>query len=64
MAEDGYRYLDGENKSEIDGLSHGYGTANSFVDIDELIRLDEKAYHNVILVGTKLDLVKSNPSKR
>ena len=64
MADDGYRYLDEEHKSEVDALSHGFKTAESFIDIDELIRLDAKSYHNVILVGTKLDLVKSNPSKR
>lgn len=39
-------------------------TAQSGVDLDEIAKQDERPYHNVILVGTKLDLVKQNPALR
>ena len=56
---DGFKYRSGEHKSEVDPLENNdFITAQSGVDIDELMKQEERPYHNVILVGTKLDLVK------
>ena len=46
--------------------SEAFGTANSGAELDQIHDCDPKLKTrlNVILVGTKLDLVKKNPSTR
>lgn len=46
--------------------SNDFGTANSGAELDAIYDCDPKLKTrlNVILVGTKLDLVKKNPSAR
>ena len=51
------------NLSSYEGKSNDFVTCNSGLDIDRLAD-DEKVVRNVILVGTKLDVVKQVPSKR
>ena len=50
----------------MDVDSEQFGTANSGANLDLIEDVDPnlKTRLNVILVGTKLDLVKQNPSKR
>ena len=56
---DGFKYKSGEHESEVDPMENGdFITAQSAVDLDEIAKRDERPYHNVILVGTKLDLVR------
>lgn len=53
-----------QRKIQSEMSSEDFETANGSIDYDNIIRVGEENRRNVILVGTKLDLVKKNPEKR
>ena len=44
--------------------SDAFDTCNGSIDYDKVAHADDENRRNVILVGTKLDLVRSDPAKR
>ena len=49
-------------KSELS--SDAFDTCNGSIDYDKIAFADDECRRNVILVGTKLDLVRKDPAKR